>query len=1062
MAQAEKTLVLTLAEGITESVAEEVAGGVVTQSDNTRLSVLKGSCVRRPAINALSSVLPGSVCGGMANADDGSTILYFKPEIGQQRVYDTYMASVRSTLIWNNGQNGYFPYPLDLAEGLTGLQGYQPAVTADAAGNIWTLCARVYDTSGEVALFVSVSDPDGLVIAPSCRITVLSTPGWPAPALKVFSWCGLTSHGANGIAYWYQNDGELRGGKLALDIGTLDIISTLNSPILNPATVNKSLGQVYYFSFADVCTDPEDSQYAYVVSVASSAATACAISKVDVTTMSVVSTTTLAGRFTSGILNQQHMAASAWTYGGTKYLCVMTSDRTLGGGAAVGTVVNLFNASTMASLWSATPLREGYVAPLPYVHGGQLYVVTAITNPNLGSGSTIGTSSEVLTRFQVYNAAGVLQSSNDVFWHKLAARAAYHKISEFEIYPYFPLQVEWNMSAALTAPTDVAFVSDPSIEVYTLSDHEYAPTPVMRCAVDRAARKDGPQNAGSCSVVGSKLYLSYLEDKTEQAYSDGVGLRARYARFDLSPTTQPTVVQDSGVAIVGASLPAVWDGNETMEYSPLHQPKIHVELTGGTGPVLTGTYGVTAVVSFRDRAGMLRCQACATPKVVTLAGTSPRVYVTRPATMRNGQRQDEFEIVVYMTQDVSSGGSSLFFAQNMEPSLKNANGCWLFSAIPTPTQADIVLDTTGAAGQVLQPECPPPAWDLCVGNDRLWIVDAENRFRLLPSMTKRAWRPYEFSGVLEINVPTSHGKIVAVANNSGTVCAFTERGIWAITGYGPDNTAQQGEFSSPQLLSNMGCRSRESVVQVPGVGILFQATDGVFALIRGTSIERFETIDSAYDVGVPGVLMADNEVVYPVEPGALWLVFNWQTKAWTKWPYAEGARRISATATRHTQLAGSNEERSRILQYAPSSGAIEYVDSDTVSGSAGMTVVRGWIAPEGPHGDCVIREIWFHARRNAGHGIRIRVAFDYNESGDLGTYVERSWSSAELADLTYDGRYTVAVNLHATPSRAIKVTVSEIVSVDVSPDAMNPLSLTVFYGVNAGARRRTLKAGALK
>jgi hypothetical protein len=614
----------------------------------------------------------------------------------------------------------------------------------------------------------------------------------------------------------------------------------------------------------------------------------------------------------------------------------------------------------------------------------------------------------------------------------------------------------------VVAPGSLSYVSDPSIEIYSFCDVTTAPTPVMRCAVDRAARKDGPQNGNSSVVSNGKLLLTYLEDKTVQAYSDGIGLRARYVRFDLAPTSQPATTTDQGVAVIGSSLIAVWDGNETTEYAPLHQPKISVATTGGTGASLTGTFAFTAVLSFRDRAGMLRCQACATPVTVTLAGSKPIIYVTLPSTMRQGTRQDEFEIVVYSTGDLSSGGTALFYAQDLDPTNKNTNGCWVFGNISTPAQDDILLDTTGEAGQPLLPEAPPPAWDAAVGNSRLWLIDAENRNRLLPSMLKRAFRPYEFSGVLEISVPTSHGRLVAVANNGGVMVAFAEHGIWQITGYGPDNAAQSGTFGDPQLLSNLGCRSRESVLQVPGVGILFQCSDGVFALLSGTAVERFELLADTYNVGTPGVFLAEREVVYPVAPGSLGLVFNWQTKQWAKWPSAT-TRAITATATRHEQLPGSTVvERSRVLQYAPSSGVLEYVDSNTASATAAMRMTRGWIAPEGPHGDCVIREVWYHARINDSHGLKIRAAFDYDESGAPGSYVERTWTSTELYSLLEDDRYTVAVNLHHTKARAVKVTVTEIPEVGAEGNAMNPLSLTVFYAVTAGPRRRTLKAVALK
>jgi hypothetical protein len=1068
MSEAEKSLVLSLAEGVTDTAttAEETAGGIITTSDNTRLSKPDDTVSKRPVIESLAVLTAGDVCGGFAQTADGSVAAYFRPKLGTKRIYaaDTTpsIGDIRSTLVPGEPQNAYFPYPLDLADGLPGLQGAQPSVAVDGDGYIWSLSVRTYDASNSVALFASVADPNGRQIVTSRRVSTLDISGWPTgnlAAIGLMSWCGLTYHDGTGLVAWYHTAGTIRAIKLSLDLPTLTITVGAGALIATPFAVNKSVAQLFHFSIADVSVDPETPSYAYLVCVNSAADTAVDIHKVDVSTLTVTSTLTRTGRLTTGTTNQQHFSVSAWSVGASRYLAVMTSDRNTGG-AAVGTYLDLVNASAMTATWTKSPISlttSGYTAALPYYFDGALYIVAAVSTCNLGSGTAIGTSTPSATTFSVFNLAGALGNTIPVYWHKLAARAVHHKVSDTEIYPFFPLQLEWNMTATSVAPTDVAYVEDPSIEICSFFDVSSRPSAVMRCAVDRAARKDGPQNGNSAIVASNKLLVTYLEDKTDQAYADGIGFRARYARFDLAPTTQPAVVRDGDVAVMAASVPGVWDGNETTEYSPMHKPKVAVVATGGTGATLTGTYAFTAVVSWRDGSGLMRESAAALPVTVSPAGSKPMVYVTIPQTMRNGSRQEEFEIVVYATGNLTGGGTSLFYAQNMEPTSKATNGCWVFGNVPTPVVADIQLRSSGAVGEPLQNEAPPPAYDACGGNARLWLLDAENRNRVLPSMLKQAHVAYQFNGALEINIPTSHGKGVALQNNGGTMVCFAEYGIWALPGYGPDNSGLSGSFGDPQLISNMGCRSRESVVQVPGVGILFQCSDGKFALLNGAGLERFENLGSFYDVGTPGVFLTHNEIVYPIKVGLLWLAFNWKLKQWTKWPYST-TRPISATTTIHTPLTGvSAGVKSRVLQYAPSTGELEYVDSNTAGGGL-MTVTRGWIAPEGPHGDCVIREAWLHCRRNGAHGVKVRVAFDYDET----KYVERSWTNAELTEILQNGRYTVAVNLHATPARAIKVTVYELADTESPGDVVNFLSLTVWYGVNGKPRRRTLKAAALK
>ncbi len=502
---------------------------------------------------------------------------------------------------------------------------------------------------------------------------------------------------------------------------------------------------------------------------------------------------------------------------------------------------------------------------------------------------------------------------------------------------------------------------------------------------------------------------------------------------------------------------AVWDGNETTEYTIMHKPKLNVATTGGTGPNLTGRYSFCAVISWRDGSGLQRRSAPTRPVTTTLAGTKPIVYVTLPNCMRDGFRQEEFDIVIYMTGDLSSGGTSLFYAQNTEPTNKNTNGCWTFGNVPTPLVADIQLYSSGAIGEQLLPECPPPAWDLDIGNSRLWVLDAEDRNRLLPSMLRQSFVPFEFNGSLEVRIPSSYGRGMAVRNNNGTITVFAERGIWAIPGYGPNNAGQDGAFGEPVLLSNIGCRSRESVVNIPGVGLLFQCSDGVFAILSGQGIKRFDTIGSYYDVGTPGVNYEENEIVYPLKNGILSLVFNWVSGQWTKWPTADGFRIPTSSATIYETEDGTTTGLvSRVLQYVPATGAIEYSDSDTASETDGIEVTRGWVVPESPQADCAIRECWYHARYAGPHSITIRVAYDYSNF----KYVEKTWSDSELTPLLEDGRYTVAVNVHHVRARAVKITITE--SYATEGEGTQPLTLTVTYGVAPGVRRRTLRAGALK
>lgn len=1064
MAEKEAELVFPLNEGITETVASEVAGGVITISENTRLSAVRGTVTKRPRVEPVGTVAP-SVCGGMATTSDNVTALFLRYPIGPKKIADGTIAELRSPLTSTSALNAYFPYVLDQAGGSAGLYGCQQAIAVDSVGRIWMAGMRA-NGGGGYSVYVSVQDASGKVLCPSFDVATPSLVGFPTASLlasPMLNWVGLTAHGSK-VVVWYLNcngtpNQFIKGARLSFDDATLEVTVEDNQNVHQLDAVNLTVTQLYHYNQADVVADPDDADYVYLLCTSVVADTSADLRRINVNTWSTGASDQLTGRFTTGTTNNRCMAVVAFTLAGVRYIACATSDINFAGGGREPSECTLyaFTGGSLVQQWTELEpsLQQGYVAVVPVVNEpGYPELAMVISRPQLGVGTAIGTSDEATTFVtHHYLVTGSDPGPVSHPWTKLAGRTGYLKVSDDEVHAFVPLMRHFNLTVSADVPTNPAYVADPSIEVYSPYARLKEMTPVMRCAVDKAAPKNASQNGNTTCVANGKLYLSYLETKTRQAYTDGVGMRSRYVRFDLLPTAQPATVNDGGVAYIGGSVIGVWDGNEVTEYSPMHMPKLNVVATGGTGPNLTGTWQFTAVIAWRDAFGMMRRGSAALPVSISPAGTKPIVYVTLPSTMRNGLTQERFDIVVYATGNLASGGTRLFYAQNMEPTNMSANGCWAFGNVPTPTVADIQLYSQGAAGEPLPAECPPPPWHMCVGNSRLWLIDAEERNRLLPSKLKETYLPFEFNGTLEVNVPTSHGKLVAVANNQGTIVAFAERGIWAIPGYGPNNAGQDGAFGEPVLLSNLGCKSRDAVAQIPGGGLMFQCSDGAFAVLAGGAVQRFENIRYTYAVTKPVVMNDCSELVYTLADGTTALVYNWEAKGWTKWILHELAEPVTACAT------FQNSEDSYGLWYAPASGRVMQMRSKVVAIGAPLRVARGWIVPETPQGDCAMHEVWLHAR-NAGEGLnhdaKIRITYDYNDTTGA---VERTWTQDELTPLLVDGKYTVAANTHSKSARSLTVDVSEV---DPSGNGMNPLTITVRYGASPGVRRRTLRAGALK
>lgn len=1029
MADKEAQLVVSFTEGITEGVAEEVASGVIRRSENTRLTKLKGTPSRRPkeVVIGTQPVLPVPTCGGMAMGVRESVAAYFKPAAFTKRIIDTTVEAVVASSLGVSGENAYYPYPL-IDSGIvgTGPLGFAPATCFDAAGLQWFVTGRSIDAT-TVGVFVSVIDGTKERVTPRVIHTQAT----------FVNWVGITPC-TGGVIVWYDGTVGIVCRKVTLPpsgILSVSVEHAMFTP-LEPGGVVQ----------ADVVSDGVNT--AWLLSRASAVLTDASLRSYDLTTFGVISQTALLGVITNNT-DPVYFCVNLFSSAGGTRLAVAISDF---GGNCYRAV---HNSSTLAANWSNNA-ADGYgpVSALPYVQSGIDSVIYALSKIGpLGVGFD-----ETTTIFQERaRPTGTLRGTVKVPWYGLQSKGVAHFLSSTETYPYFPLFARWGPAGASPsvpggAPTN--FMDTPQIIVVT----PYAPdstqpvaqyTPVMRCGVDRVSQwsnVNGFNSAPSTLSATGRFGLTYLADRFDLPPTDDYTQTSYYVVFDLAASWQPATAADVGpVGILAAGLVAVWDGLETTEYAPFTRPKIAVDPTTGAGPALTGTYLYTAVVSWVDAAGNIRRSAPALPVTVELTAESPTIYVTMPLTMRNGVRQTEFDITLYATV---AGGSIFYSLPSIAPT-KGVLGCWKYAFVyDTDLEGAIQLYSMGGANEPLLPECPPPAWDIRAIVGRLWLIDAENRYRLLPSMLKQDGNSIEFNSNLAITTfDQQYGKLVAVVDVGGNPFILAERGIWRVDGYGPDNAGQGGSFTDPALVMNVGCRARHSVAQVPAVGVLFQCNDGRFALLTG-GIERFETF-GVYDVGPPTIHLLQNEVIYPLADGSGYIVFNWLARGWTKWPTAT---RVLPSATML-----QTDVRSRTYYYA-SDGSFLTLDSDSIDTdiTRPLLVERGWVAPEGPHGDCVIREFWVHCIYNTPHSIRVRASFDYDST----SFVEQTWTNLELVPLLQDGRYTVGMNTEAMPVRALRVLVE--VTPAGTAEGGQPLTLVVLYGASAGIRRRTLLEGALK
>lgn len=862
-ASKEGQLVIPLNEGIVEDYVEDINAGAVTESQNTRLSVNKGTLARRPEIVDAGTAAPnGEPCGGFVPGPGNSIVAYFKPLSGQKRLHNGQVDELVSPLDSAEPQNAWYPYEMvDSGEAFTVRSGNPPAVVIDADGNIWM--AVIGSVGSTFGIYVIVYDASGNLIAPQ-QLIITPTTALAFPQ-NSYLFKSLTAWTSGYVTLVYADDTSIYAAKLTV---ANSVVTVASGPTNVASPLNTGLIE------ADACGDGFG--HTYILHRHPSTNTSSRVSRVNDATHAVSATLDFATTIAAGGIASFSCS----------HVLVVSARRLLIGishSAGASAYVRVVDGSTVTLLSSNAFAIAAFVSVsvLPYVNGSTISACLAMSH----QGSAFVFTDQTKTTFKFYDmATGTLLGTASVDWMIALGTGAYHKVSDGEIYPYFPMVPFWYTSLGGYSPSVGNYVIDPAVSLMTPSSLENM-TVVARYGVDRAANNVFPVGIGNTiSCYGSDMVCTYKFQDQARAGLSAYGDTSSFVRLELEPDHQPSTSTDSGgSSTVAAAYPVVWDGQETIDVCPPHTPKVKFSATGGAGGAsvnLTGVYSVRAVHSWRDKAGNLHRSPPSQPETLTLAGTKPTVAVTAPLIMKNGVTQDYADVTLYMTE----AGGSIFYAIPLLPDAgyPTTLGCYMFNAIPDTDASLERLYSTGADNEPLLPECPPPAWDVATIGSRQWLINAEYRNRLHPSKLKEQGVAWEYNAALAIDIDRQYGKLMKVVDVGGRVVVLAERGIWSIGGYGPDNSGQGSGFSDPQLLVNTGCKYRHSVAQIPGIGVMFQAEDGKFALFGGNGIERFERIE-IYEVAAPVVHVLECEVVYPISNGTGYIVYNWLAKGWTKW-----------------------------------------------------------------------------------------------------------------------------------------------------------------------------------
>lgn len=314
----------------------------------------------------------------------------------------------------------------------------------------------------------------------------------------------------------------------------------------------------------------------------------------------------------------------------------------------------------------------------------------------------------------------------------------------------------------------------------------------------------------------------------------------------------------------------------------------------------------------------------------------------------------------------------------------------LVLAVAQLLDGDLSGEVLYTTGDVLDNEPAPSCIDVCEWNERVWVVDAEERNRLWCSKSISDGDGLAFSSYLTTEVGDASDPIVAIAPMDTQLVIFKERSIWALYGDPPDDLGLNATMRLQQIPADLGCVTPKSVVPIPA-GLLFQSAAGIYLLSRsmaptflGAPVEdqmAGRTISGAVVVPdrehVRFTLLGDDEV----------MVYDYGFETWS-WhdldlpPAPCGGAAVWLDS--YTYVRGSD-------------GAcrVEHLNWYDVSGTGkyDRIITTGWIQVAGVQGIQRIWKILLLGYMHAPDDIRVDLFYDHDEAIPAES---KTWTGAEL------------------------------------------------------------------
>jgi hypothetical protein len=501
----------------------------------------------------------------------------------------------------------------------------------------------------------------------------------------------------------------------------------------------------------------------------------------------------------------------------------------------------------------------------------------------------------------------------------------------------------------------------------------------------------------SVTVIGTTAYVPYLfKDLIEalntlanpqQTTAGGIYSQTgiNLASFNIESTTGVISSEIGSDLQISGGFLWMYDGYLPVEQNFFVWPdsveatwstsggSIHAQPDGSTN---TNAYYYQATYEWSDNQGNIFRSAPSIPVAVTTtgSGTAGSITVNIPYLRLTYKTANPVKIVLYRW---SVANQIYYQVTSITAPTLNSTTSDSVAYVDTLADASIIgnniIYTTGG---VIEDINGPATNVMTLFDNRLWLIDAEDKNLLWFSKQVIEATPVEMSDLLTVYVAPSTGSqgstgvMQCLFPMDDKLIIFKKDAIYYINGTGPDNTGANNQYSQPIFItSTVGCANQSSIVFMPQ-GLMFQSDKGIWLLGRdlstsyiGAPVEQYNSFSVNSAINVPGT----NQVRFTLSNG-ITLMYDY---FYEQWGTFSNVPAISSTLYQslHTYVNSSGA----VFQETPGS----YLDNGSPTL---LSFTTGWLNMAGVQGYMRSYLFYLLGQFLTPHFLNVEIAYDYNSS----------------------------------------------------------------------------------